>query len=79
MKKMSNKKLKKKKEICNDLPLNLPKSTHRGSHASSHIYSRGWPFQASMGGEALGPVKAPCLSVGECQGGEAGVGGGPSS
>jgi hypothetical protein len=29
-----------------------------------------------MGGEALGPVKARCLSVGECQGREAGVGGG---
>ena len=25
--------------------------------------------------EALGPVKAQCLSVGECQGGEAGVDG----
>jgi hypothetical protein len=28
-----------------------------------------------MGGEALGPVKAPCPSVGECEGREAGVGG----
>jgi hypothetical protein len=28
-----------------------------------------------MGGEALGPVKALCLSVGECQGQEAGVNG----
>jgi hypothetical protein len=28
-----------------------------------------------MGGEALGPVKAQCLSVGECQDREAGVGG----
>ena len=28
-----------------------------------------------MGGEALGPVKARCTSVGECQGGEVGVGG----
>ena len=27
-----------------------------------------------MGGEALGPVKARCPSVGECQGGEVGVG-----
>jgi hypothetical protein len=27
-----------------------------------------------MGGEALGPVKALCTSVGECQGQEAGVG-----
>jgi hypothetical protein len=29
----------------------------------------------SMGGEALGPVKALCSSVGECQDREAGVGG----
>jgi hypothetical protein len=28
-----------------------------------------------MGGEALGPVKALCPSVGECQGQEVGVGG----
>jgi hypothetical protein len=27
-----------------------------------------------MGGEALGPGKALCLSVGECQGWKAGVG-----
>jgi hypothetical protein len=35
-----------------------PKSIHGGSHGSSCICSRGWPCQASMGGEALGPVKA---------------------
>jgi hypothetical protein len=28
-----------------------------------------------MGGEALGPVKALCPNIGECQGQEAGVGG----
>jgi hypothetical protein len=28
-----------------------------------------------MGGEALGPVKVLCLSIGECQDKEAGVGG----
>jgi hypothetical protein len=28
-----------------------------------------------VGGEALGPVKAQHPSVGECQGGQAGVGG----
>ena len=28
-----------------------------------------------MGGETLGPVKALCPSVGECQGQEVGVGG----
>jgi hypothetical protein len=27
-----------------------------------------------MGGEALGPVKARCTSIGECQGQEVGVG-----
>jgi hypothetical protein len=30
---------------------------------------------SSIGGEALGPVKALCPSVGECQGQEAGVDG----
>ena len=39
-----------------------PKSTH----GSSHICNRGWPCWASMGGEALIPVKAWCPSVGEC-------------
>jgi hypothetical protein len=29
--------------------------------------SRGWPFWASMGGEAFGPEKARCPSVVECQ------------
>jgi hypothetical protein len=28
-----------------------------------------------MGGEALGPVKVLCPSIGDCQGQEAGVGG----
>ena len=28
-----------------------------------------------MGGEALGPMKVLCPSIGECQGQEAGVGG----
>jgi hypothetical protein len=28
-----------------------------------------------MGGEALGPVKVLCLSIGECQGQDVGVGG----
>jgi len=32
-----------------------------------------------VGGEALGPVKARCPSVGEGQGGEVGVGGGAPS
>jgi len=32
------------------------------------ICSKGWPCWASMGGETLGPVKAQCPSVGECQG-----------
>jgi hypothetical protein len=32
--------------------------------------------QSSMGGEALGPVKARFPSVGECQGQETGVGAG---
>jgi hypothetical protein len=52
-----------------------PKSTHGETHGSSCICSRRWPSQSSMGGEVLGPVKALCPSVGECQGQEAGVGG----
>jgi hypothetical protein len=54
------------------------KSTHGGSHDSSHICSKGWPCGTSMRGEALGevlPVKAQCPSVGVCQDREAGVGG----
>jgi hypothetical protein len=36
--------------------------------------SRGWPSRASVGGEALGPVKALCPSIGKCQGSGIGVG-----
>jgi hypothetical protein len=43
-----------------------PKSIHRGSNDSSCICSRGWPYQASMGEEALGPVEARCPSVEGC-------------
>jgi hypothetical protein len=32
-------------------------------------------LQSSMGGEALGPVKVRCLSIGEYQGQEVGAGG----
>jgi len=35
-----------------------PKSTHRGSHGSSCIYSRGWPCLASNVSEALSSMKA---------------------
>jgi hypothetical protein len=52
-----------------------PKSTHGGTHGSGCICNRGWLYLASMGGEALGPVKALWPSVGECQGGEARVDG----
>jgi hypothetical protein len=52
-----------------------PRSTHGGTHGSSHICSKGWPCGASMGGQTLGPVKTECPSVGECQDGEARVGG----
>ena len=30
-----------------------------------HIYSRGWPSWPSMGGEAVGPVKALGPNIGE--------------
>jgi hypothetical protein len=42
-----------------------PKSIHGGTHGFIHICSKGWPSQVSMGGEALGPRKAQCLSVGD--------------
>jgi hypothetical protein len=35
----------------------------------------GWPFGIQMRGENLGPVKAPCPSIGECQDREERVGG----
>jgi hypothetical protein len=50
-----------------------PKSTPRGTHSSSCIYSRAWPSHSPMGGEALCPVKPQCPSLGECQDQEAGV------
>jgi hypothetical protein len=34
------------------------KSTHGGTNGSSSLYSRGWPYLASVGEEALGPVEA---------------------
>ena len=52
-----------------------PKKTHGGTHGSRCICSRGLPSRSSMGGEALGPVKVLCPSIGECQGQKAGVGG----
>jgi len=51
-----------------------PKSTHGGTHGSSCIWSSGWPWWASMGGETLGPGEAQCPSIGEDQGGEIIVG-----
>jgi hypothetical protein len=51
-----------------------PKSTHGGTHGSSRICSRGYPYRTSVRWEALGPVKAQCPSVGEYQGREVGVG-----
>jgi hypothetical protein len=47
-----------------------PKSTHGRTHGFNHICSRGWPDWSSLGGEALGPVKAQCPSVGKCQSSE---------
>jgi hypothetical protein len=52
-----------------------PKSTHGTTCDSRCICSRGWPCWTSVGGEAHGPVKVRCLSEGECQDREAGVGG----
>jgi hypothetical protein len=44
------------------------KSTHGGTHGFSCIGNRGWPCQAAMGGEALGPMNAVYPSVGEFKG-----------
>jgi hypothetical protein len=43
-----------------------PKNTHGGTHGSSCICSQGLPYLSSVRGEALGPVKAPCPSIGGC-------------
>jgi hypothetical protein len=51
-----------------------PKNTHGGTYGSSSICSRRQPCQLSMGGEAVGPVKVLCPSVGEWQGQEVGMG-----
>ena len=51
------------------------KKMHGGTHVSSCICSRGWPSQSSFGGEAFGPMRVQCTSIGEWQGQEAGVGG----
>jgi hypothetical protein len=58
-----------------ELPGTKPKSTCGGTHGSSCVCSRGWPCRSSEGGEALGPVKALCPSVGGFQGQEVGVDG----
>jgi len=50
------------------------KCTHGKIHDSSCICSRRWPCWALMGGEALGSAKAQWLSIGECQGRDAGRG-----
>jgi hypothetical protein len=39
-------------------PNHQPKSTQGGTHGSSFLYSREWPYLVSMGWEALCPVKA---------------------
>ena len=51
-----------------------PKSTHGGTHGSNCICNRGWLCLSLMGEVALGPVKARCPIVGECQYQEALVG-----
>jgi hypothetical protein len=46
-----------------------------GTHDSRFIYSRLWPCWASLGEEALGPVKVQYPSAGESQSREAEVAG----
>ena len=45
-----------------------PKSTHGGTHDSSHLCGRRWPCWTSVGS-----VGVHCPSVGECHGEKAGV------
>jgi len=52
---------------------NQLESRHVGTHVSRHKCSRERHCLASIEGEALGPVKTPFPSVGECQGVEVGV------
>ena len=51
-----------------------PKNTYGVTHDSSLICSRGWPCWASMGGEALGPVKAKYRGIPGQGGGSGWVG-----
>ena len=44
------------------------KKTHGRICGSSCICTWGWPSQPLIGGEALGPVKVLCPSIGECPG-----------
>jgi hypothetical protein len=53
--------------------LNHQPKCHDGTHGSSCICSRGCSSWSSMGGEALGPVKALCPSVGKPQNQNEGV------
>jgi hypothetical protein len=39
------------------------------------ICGRRWPYWISVGGEALGPERVQCPSVGGCQGDKTGMGG----
>jgi hypothetical protein len=41
-------------QVLNHQPIN----TYRGTQGSGYICSKGWPYLASVRGEALGPVKA---------------------
>ena len=82
--------LKDYEEVCNPIgrttiwtnqtpksSQNLPPTkerTYGATHGFSWICSRGWCCLASVKGEVLGPVKAWCYSVEECQGKEVGVG-----
>ena len=42
-----------------------PENTHETIHGSSSLCSRGWPFLATKGLEAHGPVKTCYLNIGE--------------
>jgi hypothetical protein len=55
--------------------LTVPGLHHASSHSRLVVKRAVSPIGSGVGGEALGLSKIICLSTGECQGQEVGVGG----
>jgi hypothetical protein len=58
-------------QVTPELPRTKPPT--KENTRCDRLMAQGWPSRSSMGGEALGPVKVLCPSIGECQGQDAGV------